>query len=130
MADDPVADDPVAIARGLIGTRFRLHGRGADGLDCIGLVAVAFGEDAVPVGYRLHTASLAPLSEELAARGFVVATTVTRGDVVAFRPGPAQLHLGLWTGTALIHADAGIGRVVETPGAPSWATIGIWRKGG
>jgi len=41
-----------------VGTRFRLHGRGADGLDCVGLVALALRAGgyagAVPTGYCLR----------------------------------------------------------------------------
>ncbi len=49
-----------------------------------------------------------------------------RGDIIFAQPGPAQFHLGLWTGDSLIHADARLGRVVETPGDPAWPIIGIW----
>ena len=123
-----MADDPVTRARALLGAPFRLHGRGTDGIDCIGLIAAAFEEDAIPTGYALRTATLAPLLDALVARGFV-ASELASGALVALRPGPAQLHLGIWTGVSLIHADAGIGRVVETPGRPA-NILGIWQPKG
>ncbi|WP_416194311.1 hypothetical protein [Sphingomonas mollis] len=44
----------VAAARGMLGVRFRLHGRGMDGVDCVGLAAAALGLGAVPTGYGLR----------------------------------------------------------------------------
>ena len=41
--------------------------------------------------------------------------------------GPGQLHLGVWTGEGLVHADAGLRRVVERPGVPPWRVLGMWR---
>ena len=119
-------DEVVARARGLIGAPFRLHGRGPGGVDCIGLVAAAHGRD-VPTGYALRTADLAPLERELTAAGFVRVPAIAAGDVVVLRPGPAQLHLGIWADTGLIHADAGLRRVVETPGPLASPLVSIWR---
>jgi len=34
----------------------------------------------------------------------------------------------VWTGDALVHADLGLGRVVERPGAPPWPVLGGWRR--
>jgi hypothetical protein len=51
------------------------------------------------------------------------------GDVLVMNAGPGQLHLGLWSGTGLIHGDAGLRRVVERPGAPPWPVTGLWRIG-
>ena len=47
-------------------------------------------------------------------------------DILLLQPGLDQLHLGLWTGTGLVHAHAGLRRVVETPGQPSFPLLGIW----
>jgi hypothetical protein len=49
------------------------------------------------------------------------------GDVLTMRAGPEQLHLGIWTGSGLIHADAGLRCAVERPGEPPWPVLGIWR---
>jgi hypothetical protein len=39
-----------------------------------------------------------------------------------------QLHLGVRTADGFVHAHAGLRRVVETPGAPQWPVLGVYRK--
>lgn len=118
----------IARARALVGTPFRLHGRDKQGVDCVGLVALAFRQPLVPSGYALRTADAAAVTAPLLAFGFRERRTIEPGDILLLDAGPAQLHLGLWTGDALIHADAALRRVVETPGAPRWPIISIWRR--
>ena len=121
--------EAVARARALIGCRFRLHGRSAvEGLDCIGVVALAYGFDAVPTGYALRTADVARIADGLAAAGFRAIERLVPGAVISLAAGPAQLHLGIWTGDAMVHADAALRRVVETPGVPRWPVLGIWER--
>jgi hypothetical protein len=112
-----------------VGTPFRLHGRDAAGLDCVGVAAAAFGA-AVPTGYALRSGDLARLEAGLAAAGLVRGDDARAGDLIVLRPGPGQLHLGVWTGDGLVHADASLRRVVLRPGAPPWPVIGRWRRGG
>ena len=50
------------------------------------------------------------------------------GDVLLALAGPGQLHLAIWTGDGVIHADAMLRRVVERPGAPPWPVVSVWRK--
>lgn len=124
----PRPDEIVARARALIGTRFRPQGRSAaDGVDCIGLAALAVGVANVPRDYALRGMPLRRLTDGLRAVGLVAADFMAPGDVLILRPGPAQLHLGIFTGTGLVHGDAGLRRVVERPLPLPWPILGIWR---
>jgi cell wall-associated NlpC family hydrolase len=122
-------DEIVARARALIGTRFRPQGRtAAEGVDCIGLVALAMDAPNVPRDYALRGGSPLRLAQELEAAGFTPVESIATGDVLVFMPRPDQLHLGLFTGTGLVHGDAGLRRVVERPLPLSWPVLGIWRS--
>ncbi len=121
------AEAVVERARALVGTRFRAQGRGADGVDCVGLVAAALVRGDVRADYALRGGDLDALAAELAAAGLCRVPAAAPGDVMVLRAGPGQLHLGVWTGAGLVHADAGLRRVVERPGAPPWPVLSIWR---
>jgi len=122
------ADLVVARARALTGVRFRPQGRSAEtGLDCVGLVAAALGAGGVPADYALRGGSAAKLGDGLRAAGLRPAGIARAGDVLVLAAGPAQLHLGIFTGAGLIHADAGLRRIVERPGEAPWPVLGIWR---
>jgi len=123
-----VAEDVIARARGLLGVRFRLHGRDpATGLDCVGLVSAALQLNfAVPTGYPLRggdTRAYVALIDQFASR---CAAQPQVGDVLLMSIGPQQHHMGIWAGASLIHAHAGLGRIVETPGALPEALIAAW----
>lgn len=119
-----------AAARALIGVRFRAQGRDpAFGLDCVGLAAAALRAGGyagpVPERYALRTGD---------ARGFAVAGLAAvdgtaPGDLLLLRPGPGQLHLAIRSADGIIHADAGLRRVVERPGAVPWPVVAAWRVG-
>ncbi|KQU53096.1 hypothetical protein ASG67_09660 [Sphingomonas sp. Leaf339] len=119
----------VAAAREMMGLRFRLHGRGMDGVDCVGLVAMALDLQAVPTGYGLRGGRPDRVASLLDERLRRVAGRAA-GDLLLLQAGPGQLHLAIWTGDGLVHADAGLGRVVERPGEPPWPVIGAWRLSG
>jgi len=122
------AADAVAAARALVGVRFRPQGRGrTSGLDCIGLVVEAFDIDAAPVNYDVRGEARAELEAGLSMAGFAPAADRKGGDVLAMRSAPGQLHLGVWTGHGIVHADARLRRVVERPGEPPWPVLGTWR---
>jgi cell wall-associated NlpC family hydrolase len=114
-------------ARAAVGTRFRLHGRGADGLDCVGLAGWAYGV-AVPTGYPLRSDDLAAVEAVAAAAGLARVADAAAGDLIALASGPGQLHLAIATTTGFVHADASLRRVVERPGAPPWPVLARWRK--
>lgn len=120
-------DEIVARARALVATRFRAQGRGDEGLDCIGLVAAALGQGGVRRDYAMRGGCAEVLARELAAVGLGPVEAAEAGDVVVLRAGPGQLHLGIGTGDGLVHADAGLRRVVERPGPVPWPMIGVWR---
>jgi len=117
--------------RDLIGAPFRLHGRDrATGLDCVGVVAMVIGADAVPSGYRLRCAAPDAIIEGLEAAGLVrVAESPRDGDILVIAAGPAQFHLAVKTVAGFVHACALLKRVVETPGTPE-NVIGVWRLEG
>ena len=52
------------------------------------------------------------------------------GDILLFDAGPAQVHVGVMTGSGVIHADAGLRKVVERPLPYAWPVLGIWRRAG
>jgi murein DD-endopeptidase / murein LD-carboxypeptidase len=117
--------------RTLIGVPFRLHGRSSEtGLDCVGVVAMVLGADAVPSGYRLRRAVPDEIIEGLEAAGLVrVLGEAIAGDVLLIAAGPAQFHLGVKTAAGFVHACALLKRVVETPGCPE-GVVGVWRREG
>ncbi len=115
-------------ARALVGTGFRLHGRDpATGLDCVGLVACATGVSiGVPTGYALRGGdadAFANMIDAFAARRI---GRLRPADILLTEAGPAQYHLGVWTGHSLIHAHAGLRQVAETPGVPDGEVIAAW----
>lgn len=121
----------VARALALVGTRFRPQGRdAATGLDCVGLAMAVFG---VPVAavrrdYRLRGDHGEELKVQLARFFRPVARGAGRpGDLVVSAVAEDQLHLSICTGGGFVHADARLGRVVETPGDPPWAFAGAYR---
>lgn len=127
----PAGDDVVERARGLLGTRFRPQGRdpGA-GLDCVGVAVHALGVAGVRSDYRLRGGSPSELAVELEQAGLTRVASRAVGDLLVLSAGPQQLHLGIWTGSGLVHADAGLRRVVERPGPPPWPVLGAWRRSG
>ena len=121
--------DPVTRARALVGTRFRLHGRDpASGLDCVGLIVCACPAiTRPPDGYALRGGSAAGFAAMFVDNGMTARAGEPHvGDVLLLQPSAAQFHLGIWTGHSLIHADAVLRRVVETPGAPAWPLVSAW----
>lgn len=122
--------DYAARARALVGTRFRPQGRGVHGLDCVGLVLAAFAIDAAAVrrDYALRGVGRKELHAQL-ARFFrrVRKAEVRSGDVLLLQAASDQLHLAVVSERGFIHADAGLRRVVETPGEPAWPILGAYR---
>ena len=125
------ADTITARARACVGTRFRSQGREIGiGLDCIGvalLAAAAAGIlfDVPP--YALGGDREVQLDAGLAAQGCVRVDSPGPGDLIVVAPAPGRRHLGVMTATGVVHAHAGLGRVVEGPLDPDWPVVGAWR---
>jgi cell wall-associated NlpC family hydrolase len=125
----------------LIGTRFRLHGRDpSSGLDCVGLVAAAYGAagwpvTGVPQRYRLSGPSRRVAEEWLSACGArAVTDRVRAGDILLANmlanmgaDEQVQLHLFLLGPGGAVHAHAGIGQVVLSPLPLPGCALSRWR---
>lgn len=124
-------------ALGLVGAPFRLHGRSAaHGLDCIGLVALTLTAAGCPVPalppYRLRMREHSRFDAVARACGLRAICDPEApgrsGDIVVLEPGPAQFHLGIGCECGgLIHAHAGLGRVIHQCPPWPWPVAGGWR---
>lgn len=124
----------VEAARGTVGARFRLHGRDPRfGLDCVGLVALALRAGgcagAAPEGYALRGGSVERFAAMIEAAGLRRVAVPQPGDLLLFDAGAVQFHLAIMVPGGLVHADAGLRRVVERPGVAPWPMLGAWRIG-
>ena len=119
--------------RALVGTPFRLQGRGelACGLDCVGVAIATYGlpVEKVRRNYRLRGDHADEIVDFL-SDGFrrVPSARLRPGDLMLMRVSDDQLHLGVRTDCSFVHAHAGLRRVVETPGLPEWPMLGAYRK--
>ena len=131
-----------AAALALVGTLFRLHGRDpASGLDCVGLAALAVQRAGVTCGpvpdrYALRGSDEAVLREWLRAAGLCEVDRWHTGDVLLSAMGGGQWHVLIGgrgkadRRDAVIHAHAGLRRVVIMPGDPPGELAGCWRAKG
>jgi murein DD-endopeptidase / murein LD-carboxypeptidase len=125
-----LSNDHAGRARALVGTPFRLQGRNASGLDCVGVAMATFD---VPVecvrrDYRArgdHEAEVRALLSDAFRR--VPQSELRPGDLMLMRVAADQVHLGIRTSAGFVHAHAGLRRVVETPGLPQWPLIAAYR---
>ena len=120
----------VARAQSLVGCRYRSQGRDPlTGLDCVGVVCSAFKipADAVPRNYRPRSMRLRA-AVDLVEAHFCEVAEASPGDLLLIAPSSDHLHLAVATDRGFIHADAGLRKVVETPGAPAWPVLGRYRR--
>jgi gamma-D-glutamyl-L-lysine dipeptidyl-peptidase len=104
----PFAADPVDHARTLLGTRYEWGGMTAAGIDCSGLVHMAFRAcgHLVPRDADQQEEAGEKLSE----------AELRRGDVVTYGSSDATDHIAFWVGDGrILHATRreGVDRVVE-----------------
>lgn len=130
------AGEIVAGARGCIGTRFRPQGRTVGvGLDCIGVAIVAARAGGVRVAdqadYDLRGDGAAALDAALVRAGFRAVAAAEAGDLMLFAPRAGLRHVAVACGgERVVHAHAGLRRVVEGPVDEAWRPIGVWRMPG
>jgi len=120
----------------LVGCRFRLHGLDpATGLDCVGLVfasLVAIGRRPVaPRGYGLRNVAVDHWLDFAGRSGLEPAQGALGGDeVLLLSLGYGQHHMVITTGREeIVHAHAGLGRVVRHRRDPASAICARWRLG-
>jgi cell wall-associated NlpC family hydrolase len=109
-----------AAARAMVGVRFRPQGCDpATGLDCVGLVwaayAVAGRRLARPTIYPMRGWDRGRIEAALRDAGFVPGDDARAGDVALIAYAAGQFHLGVMGAGVMVHAHAGLRRVVETP---------------
>lgn len=126
------------VAQQLVGTPFRLHGRDpAHGLDCIGLIVVAYDRAGQPLSppdahYRLRGHDVAVAARILGLTGFAPVTDelVRPGDIIIQHWAGGRIHLLLAGVSTAIHAHAGLGRVVHASLPASGDLHSRWRLAG
>ncbi|MAY76063.1 NlpC/P60 family protein [Citromicrobium sp. WPS32] len=118
----------------LVGIPFRLQGRDpSTGLDCIGLVLASLAAAeitlALPADYRPQRRRFILPYEALAAAGLIEVREPRRaGDVLLLETGPAQVHAAVAVSRhRIVHAHAGLRRVVESPLPDHWHVLACWR---
>ncbi|MFN4020654.1 MAG: hypothetical protein ACK4IC_09075 [Erythrobacter sp.] len=118
----------------LVGCRFRLHGLDpATGLDCVGLVHASLAmtglHPVAPRGYGLRNITIDPWLAFAARSGLMPARGMPGPDEVLLASlGYGQHHLMIATGPSeVIHAHAGLGRVVRQPRDPAMRILARWQ---
>ena len=128
----------LAAVRAHIGVRYRLHGADRQGVDCLGLVVSALheagGARLRPAHYRLRQTDIAPFIAWARDVGFDECDSgpgaQQDGDILLVVTGPAQHHCIVRDGDEIIHAHAGLRRVVRQPRPSDWTRTAAFRLKG
>ena len=122
---DCVGAERSSRGRGADRRRFRPQGRSRDGLDCIGAAAAA-----IDAACRRLCAARRLGARLAGLRGRAAPAAAEPGDVLVLAPGPAQLHLGIFTGDGLRPWRCRPAAGGRAAGAAALAgAAGIWRIG-
>ena len=117
--DDPewlarLTDDAVANARAYLGAPYEWGGMTEGGIDCSGLVHMAYRRTGRLVPRDAH--------EQEAAAEPITERDALAGDVVCFGPAERADHIAFWLGDGrVLHASSRAGGVVEEPFDPRGA---------
>lgn len=118
----------------LVGVPFKLGGRRAcAGLDCVGVVAYALADyvasNQVPNDYAFRGEYRDRIAAffDRAAFLHLENESARPGDILMCEPGARQFHLAVMTSRGVVHAHAGLRRVVLTPLPLAWALTSHWR---
>lgn len=125
-------------ALALVSAPFRMHGRNAEtGLDCVGVAVAALALTgrvvAPPANYRLRGGCLDRFDQWAAECGLQAVASrqlSAPGDVLLCAPAPHQYHVMIDAGQVLVHAHAGLRRVVAEPPLVTWPVVRRWRLDG
>jgi murein DD-endopeptidase / murein LD-carboxypeptidase len=83
----------------------------------------------VAADYRLRVGDRGRLEEGMTHFFRRVSKASARpGDLLLLSVAADQPHLAVLTERGFVHADAGLRKVVETPGAPGWPVVSVWRR--
>ena len=131
MIVHPHSEAIVAAVRACVGTRFRVQGRAVGaGLDCVGVALIAARAakcEVIVPAYDLSGDHEKRLDAAVAALDCTIVERAQPGDLLVLAPAAARRHLAIVTDHGVVHAHAGLRRVVEGPRDPAWALIGAWR---
>jgi hypothetical protein len=116
----------------MVGASFRPQGRDpGHGLDCVGLCLAAYQipVDQVRRDYRIRGDHRREVMTSLLAWFRRIGRSQSQaGDLLVLAVADDQLHLAVRADDGFVHADAGLRRVVHTPGEPQWPLIGVYRR--
>lgn len=103
-------------ARKWIGTKFRHHGRNAQGVDCVGLLYVVYSkfgalDDFLEYPSKPETGFVFRTIQRYANR--IPQSVVMNGDIVLLNFAGSSTHFGILTEYGVIHADTSLKCVVE-----------------
>ena len=121
----------IAAARAGLGTRFRAQGRLIGvGLDCVGVALLAAAGAGLQLGpvppYALGGDHEDLLAATLRHLGLRRVRRSRPADLVEYALAPGHRHLALITDLGILHAHAGLGRVVEGPVPDDWPVVAFW----